>query len=264
MPRLQGNLLGQTPDGVQVLRRGLQVLQVVNGQPGLCTAQIAAACGLARTTTQRILNTLHNDGFLRRDPSTRTYVPSHRVLSLSCGFDRTALVTERAADALQQRAPRILWPMHFTTRDGRAMVVRASTDQSSPLAVHKLLPGIRIPLLQCSAGLAWLASQPEAARGPVLEDALRDPGEVTWDRPRLEEALHYAESHGHAVFRRPQRVSAMIGLSVPVSLGEFGTAAISVRFAEKAVSLKEAEERFVPELLACAAQVREAAAAQAS
>ncbi|MCU0759872.1 MAG: helix-turn-helix domain-containing protein [Steroidobacteraceae bacterium] len=260
MPRLQGTPLGQTPDGVQVLRRGLQVLQVVNAQPGLCTAQIATACGLARTTTQRILNTLHNDGFLRRDPATRTYVPSQRVLSLSGGFDRTALVTERAADALSQRAGRILWPMHFATRDGRAMVVRASTDQSSPLAVHKLLPGIRIPLLQCSAGLAWLAAQPQSQRTPVLEDALREPGEVAWDRPRLEEALHYCESRGHAVFRRPQRISAMIGLSVPVQLGQFGTAALSVRFAEKAVSLREAEERFVPELLAAAAQVREVAA----
>ncbi|MCP5339902.1 MAG: helix-turn-helix domain-containing protein [Sinobacteraceae bacterium] len=249
--------MGQTSDGVQVLRRGLQVLQVVNAQPGLSTAQIAVACGLARTTTQRILNTLHNDGFLRRDPATRTYVPSHRVLSLSGGFDRAALVTERAADALQQRAARIIWPMHFTTRDGCTMVVRASTDQFSPLAVHKMLPGLRIPLLQCSAGLAWLAAQPQSARAPVVEEALRDPGEVSWDRPRLEEALHYCEAHGHAIFRRPQRVSAMIGLAVPVSLGEFGIGALSVRFAEKAVSLKEAEERFVPELLACAAQLRE-------
>lgn len=259
MPRLQGTSLGQTPDGVQVLRRGLQVLQVVNARPGLCTAQIAAACGLARTTTQRILNTLHNDGFLRRDPANRTYVPSQRVLTLSGGFDRTALVTERAADALLRRTDKVQWPMHFATRDGRAMVVRASTDQTSPLAVHKLLPGIRIPLLQCSAGLAWLAAQPQSARAPVVEEALRDPGEVSWDRPRLEEALHYCESHGHAVFRRPQRVSAMIGLSVPVQLGELGTAAVTVRFAEKAVSLKEAEERFLPELLAAAAQVREAA-----
>jgi IclR family mhp operon transcriptional activator len=244
---------------VQVLRRGLQVLQVVNARPGLCTAQIAAACGLARTTTQRILNTLHNDGFLRRDPANRTYVPSQRVLTLSGGFDRAALVTERAAEALLRRAEKVLWPMHFTTRDGRAMVVRASTDQASPLAVHKLLPGIRIPLLQCSAGLAWLAAQPESARASMVEEALRDPGEVSWDRPRLEEALHYCESHGHAVFRRPQRVSAMIGLSVPVALGELGTAAVTVRFAEKAVSLKEAEERFLPELLSAAAQVREAA-----
>lgn len=259
MPRLQGTSLGQTPDGVQVLRRGLQVLQVVNARPGLCTAQIAAACGLARTTTQRILNTLHNDGFLRRDPANRTYVPSQRVLTLSGGFDRAALVTERAADALLRRTDKVQWPMHFATRDGRAMVVRASTDQTSPLAVHKLLPGIRIPLLQCSAGLAWLAAQPQSARAPVVEEALRDPGEVSWDRPRLEEALHYCESHGHAVFRRPQRVSAMIGLSVPVQLGELGTAAVTVRFAEKAVSLKEAEERFLPELLAAAAQVREAA-----
>ncbi len=238
---------------VQSLGRGLRILEVVNEHPGSSTAELALACKLPRTTTHRLLVTLAQQGFVRRDEWTQRYLPTSRVLRLVSGFDLTARLTERAQSVLNGMKTSLDWPMNVSTRDQLLMRVRASTDRLNPLAVHKLRPGAGIPLLQCAAGLAWLAAQPAAEREQIIEDAIPQPAEVPWRRSDLERALGETERRGFAVFRRPQRFSALVGISVPVRIDGRVDAALSVQFAERAISVNAACERFLPHLNAAAA-----------
>ena len=243
---------------VQSLLRGLRVLEVVNALPGSCVSEIAVKCQLPRTSTHRLLNTLTHNGFARRDDRTQRYFPTQRVLHLACGFDRAAHLAERARLLLQELSGSISWPMHFSTQDHLTMQIGASTDHVSPLAVEKLLPGQRIPLLQCAAGLAWLASQPGEERRKIVEAEIAKRGEVVWNRPQLESALLETQRRGFAVFRRPQRCTVMVGLSVPVRIEGEVQAALSVRFAESAIPISCAREKFLPALAAAATRLSDA------
>jgi IclR family transcriptional regulator, mhp operon transcriptional activator len=242
----------ETPGSVQTLVRGLTVLEVLNGNRGLTAAEASVACRLPRTTTLRLLSTLVKLGFVRFDEVSRRYFPATRVLSLSAGFDRADLLNEKAGEALREASAEVRWPMHFSVRDEFSMQVRSSTDHASPLAVHKVLPGMRIPLLQCASGLAWLAAQPPEACGPILDEALTRPGEIKWSREQIESEIAQTRQRGYAIFRRPERFTTMVGLSVPVGTAGGEAAAVCVRFAERAVPLRTAEKDFLPRLRAIA------------
>ncbi len=245
--------------GVQSLVRGLRVLEVINERPGLCVSEIAARCRLPRTSTHRFLQTLTLNGFARRDERTQQYFPTHRVTNLAAGFDRTAHLTEQARQLLEQLAESITWPMHFSTQNDMRMEIRASTDHVSPLAVEKLLPGQRIPLLQCAAGIAWLGSQPRGEQVKLVDAALQEKGDVVWSRLQVEGALIDVQKRGFAIFRRPQRRTVMVGLSVPVRVDGEVQGAISIRFAESAVSVDAGRDKFLPRLTAAATLLGDAA-----
>ncbi len=243
---------------VQSLGRGLRILEIVSERPGSSTSEISLACELPRTTTHRLLVTLAQNGFVRRDEWTQKYLPTSRVLRLVGAFDANAQVTEKAKSILDELGTEFDWPLHFAVRENFVMRIRASTDRTNPLAVHKVRPGSSIPILQCAAGLACLAGQPATERERIVAATVSLRGEVPWTRPELERTLAEVEQRGYALFRRPQRFSPMIGLSVPVRIDGRIDTALSVRFPERAVPISRACERFLPHLIEAAARLGDA------
>lgn len=245
------------------LLKGLRIIEAVNQWPGMILAHVALRCGLPRTTTHRTLRTLEQNGFVYRDEATGRFFPYKRVLALSCGFDPIARVTTLVRDQFADLGPQIGWPMHFAMplldSEAPQMHIEASTDFVSPLAVEKLLPGKSIPLLQCAAGLAWLSSQPQATRAPIIDRAIdvrcEGPAQKRWTRPMLEDTLGEVQRRGFADFNWLCRHTNMIGLSVPVQVNPGKTGALTVRFAESAVPQKTAIGRFLPVLRAVATRI---------
>jgi IclR family transcriptional regulator, mhp operon transcriptional activator len=241
---------------IQSLLKGLRIIEAVNQCPGMILAQIAVRCGLPRTTAHRALRTLEQNGFIYREEATGRFYAHRRVLGLSSGFDPLAQATALVRDQFAQVGPKIGWPMHFSTPvtdvEAPKMQVEASTDYVSPLAVDKLLPGHTIPLLQCAAGLAWLSSRNPAERTPIIERAMRNgcerAAQKRWTMPVLEETLGVARNRGFADYYWLGRHTNMVGLSVPVQVDGQRAGALTVRFAESAVPVKEAIARFVPML----------------
>jgi DNA-binding IclR family transcriptional regulator len=177
------------------------------------------------------------------------------VLRLVGGFDTLAYVTERALGVVDGLAREWEWPIDFSTRDHLCMRISVSTDLQNPLSVHKLQPGTRIPLLQCGAGLACLARQADPVRSKLIEAAIKEPGDVVWDRRGLEQVLLKSSQEGFALFRRPQRFTAMVALSVPIVVNGEANAALSVRFAERALPVAKAVERYLPRLASAASRL---------
>lgn len=248
---------------IQSLLKGLRIIEAINHSPGMILAQIAASCGLPRTTAHRALRTLEQNGFIYRDQATARYFAHSRVLLLSCAFDPLAQATALVREQFAELAPQVGWPLHFSTPlvnvASPQMHVQASTDFVSPLAVDKLLPGHDIPVLQCAAGLAWLSSLPVAERAPIIERALQGPCErasqIRWTHSAVEEKLQRIQLRGYADFHWSGRHTSLVGLSVPVHIDARCTAAVSIRFAETAVPVREAVARFLPLLHAVAARV---------
>lgn len=79
------------------VEKGLSVLQAFHsGRSHLTLTQVAAATGLEKSAAQRFTATLVSLGYLRKDPGTRQYSLTSRVLQLGASYMRSHPLIERA------------------------------------------------------------------------------------------------------------------------------------------------------------------------
>ncbi|HXI49510.1 MAG TPA: hypothetical protein VNH39_13095, partial [Steroidobacteraceae bacterium] len=75
------------------------------------------------------------------------------------------------------------------------------------------------------------------------------------DRGDLLRALAEIKAHGYATAIRTRRLIDEFTVSVPVPMSDRALAALTVRFAASALTLKAGLERFLPKLRQCAAKI---------
>lgn len=244
---------------IRALIRGLDALAVLNVRNGATVSEVTEQIKLPRTTTYRILETLSQAGYVYRDPTDDRYRLTVMVRGLADGFDDEAWVTEIARPRIKELCRDIVWPVAIASPSGTSMLIRDTTDHSSPLAVERYTAGSRVPLLTSSSGRAYLAFCPQEQRDCLLEilsRSTRDEDKLARSREELQRILDEARSQGYATFVRPRRVSEEIAMAVPILLEERVLAAIAVRFSGSAVPLKAAVERILPKLRETAHRIR--------
>lgn len=230
------------------LGRGLRILGILNSDRQHTVASLARDARLPRTTTFRILRTLISEGFVDRDAITDTFRPTSMVRGLSDGFDDTAWLVQVAKPFAAELGRRVVWPVSIATLSGASVLVRQTTDATSPLAVVHYAPGARMPLGNSASGLVLLAFGRQS-QTRMLIDLLYQPGaarEQTYSRPELEKRVQETRSLGYALVHRPGRITERSSLAVPVRVSEDTLCAIVVRFARSAVKQQVAAEKFLP------------------
>jgi IclR family mhp operon transcriptional activator len=139
------------------------------------------------------------------------------------------------------------------------MMVRATTDHLSPLALERYSAGFREPLLASASGRVYLAFCPAAQRETLVDILARSTKEedklARAPRADLSRLLNDIKAQGHATTSRTRRLVEEIGLSVPVLLEERLLACLTLRFGAAAVPLKTGVERFLPKLRQCAVRI---------
>lgn len=243
---------------IRALLRGLEVLHVLNQNNGATVSEVAAAIDLPRTTTYRILETLCVAGYAYRAKSDERYRLTIMVRGLSDGFDDEAWITQIARPYMYELCRDLVWPVAIATLSGATMLIRQTTDHESPLAVEKRGPGFRVSILGSASGLAYLAFCPKEQRDTLLDMLAQSKNEK--DRParnrtKIYETLVDTRRQGFAVYRRKRRISDELSLSVPILAEDRLLATIAIRFASTAVELPDAEQRFLPKLLATAQKI---------
>src|SRR6202789_3027917 len=154
---------------IRALGRGLEVLTELNRLERAAINALAAAVGLPRTTTYRILETLRLAGYVERDAHDDCYRPTIMVRALSDGFDDEALVAHIAKPLLATLGSQIVWPVAIATPSGSTMMIRETTDRQSPLALEQYSAGVRVPMLGSAPGRAYLAFCSAQQRDAMLE-----------------------------------------------------------------------------------------------
>ncbi|WP_198036936.1 IclR family transcriptional regulator [Nocardia sp. BMG51109] len=145
-------------DGAQTLERGLAVLVELSRHPdGLTTAQAAAACGLHRSITTRLLVSLQRTGFATRDDAgayrVGPAVPELLGLSHPHLRDVAGPVLERLARTVDATASLV------EVVDGHAVTTLVAEPPSNgPRFSYRL--GNRDPLDRGAGGVAALAAGP--------------------------------------------------------------------------------------------------------
>jgi IclR family transcriptional regulator, mhp operon transcriptional activator len=243
---------------IRALMRGLDALTILNLRDGATVSEVAHEIRLPRTTVYRILETLCNAGFVFRDPADDRYRLTILVRGLSDGFDDEAWVTQIAKPFIYELCREIVWPVSIATLSGTTMLVRESTDHSTPLAVERYSAGFRAPLLTTAAGRVYLANSPAPQREALIEILARSNKEEDAParaRAELQRALAEIHTAGYATATRTRRLLEEISMSVPVLLDDRVLASLTVRFAASVVPLKGAIERFLPRLRQCAGKI---------
>ena len=243
---------------IRALMRGLDALTVLNLRDGATVSEVAQEIRLPRTTVYRILETLCNAGFVFRDAADDRYRLTILVRALSDGFDDEAWMTQIAKPFIHELCREIVWPVAIATLSGTTMLVRESTDHSSPLAIERYSAGFRAPLLTTAAGRVYLANSPPQQRDmliDVLARSNKDEDKPARGRAELVRTLGEIKAAGYATATRTRRLMEEISVAVPVLLPDRVLASLTVRFAASAVPLKSGLERFVPRLRQCAARI---------
>jgi len=236
---------------IRALHRGLEVLTELNKLERAAINTLAAAVGLPRTTTFRILETLRGAGFVEREAHDDCYRPTIRVRALSDGFDSQSLVAHLAKPLLERLGAQLVWPLALATPFGSTMMIRECTDQKSPLAGEHYRAGMRVPMLASAAGRAYLAHCPTAQRDSLLELLSRSSmpeDRLARNRVEVERLLHETRERGYGTVHRARRASEETGLAVPVRAGQSILATVAVRYDASAVPLRHAIDQFIPRM----------------
>src|ERR1700761_4974406 len=236
---------------IRALNRGLDVLTELNRLERAAINTLAAAVGLPRTTTYRILETLRLAGYVERDTHDDCYRPTIMVRSLSDGFDDEALVAHIAKPLLVALGSQLVWPVAVATPSGSSMMIRETTDRQSPLALEQYSAGVRVPMLASAAGRAYLAFCPAQQRDALLEMLARSSlpeDRLARNRIEVERLLAETRGQGYGMSHRARRVSEETSLAIPVRAKDRVLATLTVRYAATAVPLRTAVDQFLPKM----------------
>ena len=252
-------MLGEQPESVRPIRallRGLEALCALNGQDGMTVTEVADRALLPRTTAYRILETLCQGGFVVRDEMDDRYRPTLAVTTLAEGAQNEAWIREGAWPLIAQLGKQILWPLGIWTLSGSEITLRAATDRTSPMALHRQTSGAHADLLESGVGQILQAFETTPRRNLLEEIGLQRLGSST-----IQSQLDHVRQQGYAFDLKV--VGGEIALAVPVmqpvaSEGPEVLAALTIRFIRSALSDERAICELLPQLLGLSAAIGDA------
>lgn len=237
---------------VDAIARGFQVLSAFHGASGpLSLGEIASRSGLGRSAVQRIVHTLRHQGYLRRDPQDRGYLPGLRLLDHALDYQRLDPQIARVLPVLMELRRETGERVDFSLRDDLRLVY-ALRFQSKRGFYSASLIGTSVPLYCTAGGRAVLSRLPRPdAEALLARSTLQPYSQRTLTDPQAIMAeVDLAREQGYALAQQ-QIVAGEIALGVAVldaaglplgaihiagSLGEWDAEGFARSFAALAMS----------------------------
>lgn len=244
---------------VRALERGIKILTELNIRGAARPAELAAACGIDRTTTYRMLETLADLGLVARSQSDDTWALAAGVRRLSEGFTETDALISIVAQEIAPMLAKVRWPSDFGCFHRGRVLIRETTHHFSPFSVHRAMVGRYRPLVRSAMGRAILAAVEEEERQAMLEIAIRedtsDAADAA-DRRTVERMVADTHKRGYAwsVGGSEPSISA---IAQPVRSGAKVMGALNIVFFRTTMSVEEAASRHLDTLRACVASIEQ-------
>lgn len=247
---------------VQGLSRGLAVLRALNQAEGgwATIRELSEATGLHRTTIRRLLETLQDEGLLRRSNSDDSYRLTPEVRNLSEGYREEEWISQVASNVLGELLLKVVWPSDLATLDGLDMCVRETTHRFSPLSFNSVTVRRRMSLTQTSVGRAYLAFCPDDEREELIDRLAAQPGSRLVGRGReafrslLNQHRQAGHAHNNGEWEQEPRILA---LAVPVLHGGRVAGCINIVMLRSALTLADARKKFLVPLRSAASKIED-------
>jgi len=178
--------------------RALDVLEYfASEQRPLRAVDVAQALGFRASSTDQLLKTMVDSGYLVFDSQRKDYYPTPRLIRFGSSLGRSYHGSDRLAELLIELGARTEDTVTLALRQGVSMqlvdVVRCPGESA---LVRK---GLKVPILGTSLGAAWLSSRGDAELYRVSRQLERtnERGEDVWGQIR--DAVDQVRRRGFAV-----------------------------------------------------------------
>lgn len=154
----------------RTLQRGLLILEILatdSRDSGLGVTEVAGAVGLDKATTNRLLQTLSALGYAYKDPDTRTYRLTGKLLRLAGSYQSNLEIPRRIRPFLQQLRDETRQTVHFGVREGDKVVYLLKLESPSPVLIASAV-GQTMPIHTTALGKAILAAMKDVDAEPIL------------------------------------------------------------------------------------------------
>ena len=242
---------------VRALTRGLDILAALNTAGRATVVELSSLTKIHRATVQRLVETLREQGYVRRSVSDNTYRLALRVRTLSDGYNDEAWISEVASPVLQALSTDIPWPVDLHTLDGDCMQVRESTHRFSPLSIHQNIVGRRFPMLETASGQAHLTFCPEAEREElrrVLKLSTHPTNHLARSAKKVDSILQNTRKKGYAVSIKAPAIR-VTELSAPIRINSRVLGCLSLIFFTATYKPEEAASEYLPRMQAAIKQI---------
>ena len=242
---------------IETLERGLSVLSLFsNDTSELTLTEISRSADINMTTSLRIASTLEGAGYLRRDPETKRYRPSLKVLQLGFSALRSMDIRQSARPYLERLSKETGETVSLAVLDGLE-IVYVDRIRNRQIVGVVLGMGSRLPAHCTSMGKAMLAYLPEDQLKARLNGAVLAActGNTIVEIDSLAADLAKVRRRGYAINNQELAVG-LRAVAAPI-WGEHGqvVAAINVSGSTETVSRSRLKQEFVPLLSTTSAEI---------
>jgi IclR family transcriptional regulator, pca regulon regulatory protein len=158
-----------SPLFVNSVDKAMRVLLAFDGtQPHLSLSQIADRTDLDLSSSQRFIYTLMTLGYLIKDPYTKKYELSPKLLDFSYRYLAASEMVLRATPYIQQLSEETEEATNLTVLDNTD-IVYAMRVASRHMLAPNIMVGMRIPAYCTAPGLAMLSRMPMSQAASVLQ-----------------------------------------------------------------------------------------------
>ncbi|QBF32670.1 IclR family transcriptional regulator [Thalassococcus sp. S3] len=160
---------------VRSIERAMQVLSAFHHADGpLSLSDIAEMAKMDRSGAQRMVHTLRNLGYVRRDASGHGFVPDLRILDHTLDYLRLDPLVRRATPILQELRKTVRERVDLSLFDD-LRVLYAVRLQSKRETFNTTLVGHSVPTFCSSGGWAILSKLPDERVRDIVERSDRRP-----------------------------------------------------------------------------------------
>lgn len=242
---------------IRSLERGLEVMRALGLSGSLTVSEAAKKTQLPRQTVSRILFFLEDLGYVERTGSDKRYALSEQILPLSEGVRQRSWITQIAQPAMDALCRDILWPLALAVPRNLELEVMYDTDLISPLVMHPVPIGLKIPLATSISGRVFLANCTDTVRQTILDAVLKERpkalDEVDLSRTLLDEQMRMIKVQGFFCDQMPHKAHS--SLAAPIYDADGVRAVLDIRFPLKALRVADATEQFSSQVVDCAAAI---------
>lgn len=156
---------------VAAVDKALTILECLAEHPEIGVSELAGLTGSTKSQVFRLLYTLEQRGFVRKDEASRRYALSYRTVYLGEATKRQTDLVRSAQPLLDELAACSSENVHLVVREGMHSVCIALSESSQPLRLYAQV-GRRGPLHAGGASKVLLAHAPADVQEAVLNATL--------------------------------------------------------------------------------------------
>ncbi len=214
---------------VKSVLKALDILELLDGEPGLGVTEVAGRLEMEKSTAFRLLNSLRIRGYVRKDPESHRYSNGFRLFEMGNNVVKNMGLKEQAFPFLQELSQKTGEAVNLAIRDGRDVVYLDKIESQATIKVD-LHVGKRMPMYCTGLGKAILAfMDPEEVKALYPDETFeRFTSNTHGDLASLMKELKRIRKQGFA-WDNEEYVQDLVCIAAPVfGIGNDVVAAMSV------------------------------------